>query len=84
MTATRVFIAGLLFFDFPSETNFTDSDSNWRFGAVNRHLRQRALRKMVFVRKGDRTRIQAGDPCDIRLLSSRLRSCIATEYVHLE
>jgi hypothetical protein len=69
MTATRDFIAGLLFFDFPSETNFTDSDSNWVFGAVNKHLRQRALRETVFVRKSRGARIQAGDPCDIQWLA---------------
>jgi hypothetical protein len=66
------------------ETNFTDSDSNWVFGAVNKHLRQRGLRETVFLRK------EAAAPCGRSTaatsggLSWRLRFRIATEYVHLE
>jgi hypothetical protein len=83
MTATRDFIAGLLFFDFPSETNFTDSDSNWVFGAVNKHLRQRRLRETVFLSKGGGHHVQAGAPATSSGLPWWLRFRIATEYVHL-
>ncbi|MEI9405410.1 hypothetical protein [Mesorhizobium argentiipisi] len=72
------------FFDFPSETNFTDSDSNWVFGAVNKHLRRRRLRGTVFLGEGGGVTLKQARPATSSGLLSRLRSCIATEYVHLE
>ncbi len=76
---TSFHFQGLLFFDFPSETNFTDSDTNWRFGAVNRHLRERRLRGQDSWRKTFAGRNHGIGPCDTR----RLADTAALLYRHL-
>jgi hypothetical protein len=62
-------MVGLLFFDFPSETNFTDSDTNWVFGAVNKHLWQRLCVKRFLCAKAVAFTFKRAVLCDIRRLA---------------